>query len=70
MGYFIELECKNCNKKFITTCRSRYAYKIEMRSKGVFSYFCSWKCLTTYRREHNLFPKLKYTKIDKWGNIK
>ena len=70
MAYFKDLKCKTCKKNFAIVNIMGYAYKIKSKSDGLTKYFCSWICLQKYKKLHNLFGKLKYTEVDKWGNYK
>ncbi len=49
-------KCKQCGKKF--DCRKEYRYKIlRYGSEECYDWFCSWKCIQAYRREHTKVKK-------------
>lgn len=70
MAYFTDKKCKQCKNIFTITNPSGYAFKLKTKDSANKKYFCSWTCLLKYKKAHNLMPKLKFTKEDKWGNIK
>ena len=70
MSYFRDVKCKECKKNFAIINPRYYVYKLVTNDSPFTKYFCSWTCLLKYKKTHNLMPKLKFTKEDKWGNIK
>lgn len=58
--YFRDLKCKQCKKDFAVMNIVEYAYKIKSKTDGSIKYFCSWKCLLRYKKDHNIVSKLKY----------
>jgi YHS domain-containing protein len=50
--------CTQCGKHF--EGRSEYAYKVQDKHiTDKYYYFCSWKCLRAYEREHIDWKKKK-----------
>lgn len=49
-----ERKCRTCGKKFLPAS-SDYAYKFN--KANVDYYFCSWKCIQQWRREHEKPPR-------------
>lgn len=57
MNYYIQsFTCECCGKKVETLFLEEWAYKIrQKKSKGVKDqalYFCSWKCLRKWEKDH------------------
>jgi DNA-binding NarL/FixJ family response regulator len=51
----MEKNCDRCGKEFVMPCGD-WAYK-RYKGKGV-QYFCSWKCIRAYEREHDKPKKI------------
>lgn len=51
---FLERKCPQCGKTFCTGIVSDWAYKARNKTKSDYPYvfFCSWKCLCAWRKEH------------------
>lgn len=59
MEYFRDLKCKTCKKEFAVINIVDYAYKLKSKTDNTLKYFCSWKCLQQYKKDHNIKNKLK-----------
>lgn len=51
---FSECTCPQCKKTFICWDRGAWAYRAYIGTSTKF--FCTWKCLQAYRRDHATRP--------------
>ena len=59
MAYFTDKKCKECKNMFTMTNPSDYVFKLKTKDSANMKYFCSWKCLQQYKKDHNIKNKLK-----------